>query len=72
MSGGFSLEQDRAKNHETPPAFQSKGPKRYRIELTLEQRMREEKLFGDLKKVKHTIQFIENAGSIDFERVLMH
>ena len=39
MSGVFSSEQDRAKNHETPPAFQSKGSKRCRIELTLEQRI---------------------------------
>jgi hypothetical protein len=39
ISGGSS-EHDRAKNHETPPAFQSKGPKRYRIAQTLEQWMK--------------------------------
>ena len=30
------------------------------------QGMREEKLLGDVKKVKHTIQFIEDMGRFDF------
>jgi hypothetical protein len=30
------------------------------------QGMREEKLLGDVKKVKHTIQFIEDVGRFDF------
>jgi len=28
--------------------------------------MREEKLLGDVRRVKHTIQFIEDAGRFDF------